>query len=110
MLKYEYKPMEEHIMASEYGNDIITLTDEEGNELQFEHYGSVEMDGTIYVGLTELFDDPEKQLLSNANLIILKTVEDDGGEEIFVTIDDDDELKRVVKVFEDTFDDIVLDV
>ncbi len=109
MLKYEYKIMEEHIMNSEYGNDIVTLTDEDGNELQFEHYGSVEMDGTIYVGLTEIFDDPQKQLESSADFIILKTIEDDGGEELFVTIDDQDELKRVVKIFEETYDDIIFD-
>lgn len=96
-------------MDSEYGNDIITLTDEQGNDLQFEHFGSVEMDGTIYVGLIELFDDPKKQIESDGTLFILKTVEDDGGEEILVTIDDEDELKRVSKVFEETFEDLILD-
>lgn len=53
-------------MANEYGNDIITLTDESGTELQFEHFGSVEMDGTIYVGLIELFDDPKSSLKATA--------------------------------------------
>ncbi len=96
-------------MDSEYGNDIVTLTDENGMELQFEHFGSVEMDGTVYVGLIELFDDPQKQLESDGTLFILKTVEDDAGEEILVTIDDDDELSRVSKVFEDTFEDLILD-
>lgn len=95
-------------MANEYGNDIITLTDEDGKELQFEHYGSVEMDGTVYVGLIEVFDDPQKQLESDGTLFILKTVEDDAGEEILVTIDDE-ELARVSKVFEETFEDLVLD-
>ena len=96
-------------MDSEYGNDIVTLTDENGMELQFEHFGSVEMDGTVYVGLIELFDDPQKQLESDGTLFILKTVEDDAGEEILVTIDDADELSRVSKVFEDTFEDLILD-
>lgn len=96
-------------MANEYGNDIITLTDESGTELQFEHFGSVEMDGTIYVGLIELFDDPKKQLESDGTLFILKTIEGDAGEEILVTIDDDDELNRVSRVFEETFEDLILD-
>ena len=96
-------------MANEFGNDIITLPDESGVELQFEHFGSVEMDGTIYVGLIELFDDPQKQLESDGTLFILKTIEDDAGEEILVTIDDDDELERVSRVFEDTFEDLILD-
>ncbi len=96
-------------MANEYGNDIVTLTDELGNELQFEHFGSVEVDGIVYVGLIELFDDPQKQLESDGTLFILKTVEDDGGEEILVTIDDEEELSRVSKVFEETFEDLILD-
>lgn len=96
-------------MANDLGNDIVTLTDESGAELQFEHFGSVEMDGTIYVGLIELFDDPQKQLESDGTLFILKTVEDDAGEDILVTIDDEDELDRVSKVFEETFDDLILD-
>lgn len=95
-------------MANEYGKDIITLTDEDGKELQFEHYNSVEMDGTVYVGLIEVFDDPQKQLESDGTLFILKTVEDDAGEEILVTIDDE-ELARVSKVFEENDEDLVLD-
>ena len=95
-------------MANEYGKDIITLTDEDGKELQFEHYNSVEMDGTVYVGLIEIFDDPQKQLESDGTLFILKTVEDDAGEEILVTIDDD-ELERVSKVFEENYEDLILD-
>ena len=95
-------------MNSEYGNDIITLTDEDGRELQFEHFGSVEVDGTIYVGLIEVFDDPQKQLESDGTLVILKTVEDDSGDEILVTIDDE-ELKMVSKVFEEKFEDLILD-
>lgn len=95
-------------MSNDYGNDIITLTDEDGRELQFEHFGSVEVDGTVYVGLIEIFDDPQKQLESDGTLFILKTVEDDAGEEILVTIDDD-ELEKVSKVFEETYDDLILD-
>lgn len=95
-------------MSNEYGNDIITLTDEDGRELQFEHFGSVEVDGIVYVGLIEVFDDPKKQIESDGTLFILKTVEDDSGEEILVTIDDD-ELEKVSKVFEETYEDLILD-
>ena len=95
-------------MSNEYGNDIITLTDEDGRELQFEHFGSVEVDGIVYVGLIEVFDDPKKQIESDGTLFILKTVEDDSGEEILVTIDYD-ELEKVSKVFEETYEDLILD-
>ncbi len=87
-------------MASEYGNDILTLTDEEGNELEFEHIASVEVDGQTYVGLTEIFDDPAKMLESDGQLIIMRSIEDNTGDTVLVTLDSNEELARVVKEFE----------
>ena len=87
-------------MASEYGNDYLTLTDEDGREIEFEHVASVEIDGETYVGLIEVFEDPAMQLQSDGQLVILKVIEDDAGEEVLVTIDNDEELTRAVKAFE----------
>lgn len=92
-----------------FEGEIVTLTDEFGNDLQFEHYGSLEMDGTVYVGLIEITDDPKAKLQNNGTLFLLKTVEDDNGEELLVTIDDDDELKRVIALFEEEYDDLIVD-
>lgn len=87
-------------MASEYGNDFVVLTDEEGREIEFEVLGSIEYDGLTYVGLVERFDDPAMQLQSDGQMVILKAIEDDNGEELLVTIDDE-ELRAVVPVFEE---------
>ena len=92
-------------MASEFGNDILTLTDEEGNELEFELIATVEVDGQIYVGLTEVFDDPAKMLESDAQLIIMRSIEDSSGEAVLVTLDSNEELSRVVKEFEKILDE-----
>ncbi len=91
-----------------FGKDIVTLTDEFGRDIDFEIYGTVEMDGTVYVGLLEIFDDPQKQFEKEPDLFILKTVEDAGGEEILVTFEDEDELNRVVELFEEEYDDVIL--
>ncbi len=92
-------------MDSEYGNDILTLTDEDGNELEFEHIASVELDGQTYVGLVEVFDDPQKMLESDGTLVIMKSVEDNTGDTILVTLDSNEELERVVKEFEKILDE-----
>ena len=96
-------------MEMGFEGEIVTLTDEFGNDIQFEHYGSLEMDGTVYVGLIEITDDPNAKLMNNGTLFLLKTVEDDGGEEILVTIDDEDELKRVIALFEEEYEDLIVD-
>ena len=85
---------------ADYGNDILALTDDLGNELQFEVLAAVELDGETYLGLTELFDDPQKMIESDAQLIIMKQVEDSSGEITLVTLDSNEELERVVREFE----------
>lgn len=87
-------------MANEYGNDYVVLTDEEGRELEFEVLGSVECDGMTYVGLVEQFDDPQAQLESDGQLVVLKAIEDDNGEEVLVTIETD-ELAKVLPLLEE---------
>lgn len=78
---------------------IITLTDEEGNENQFEHIATCELDGCTYYALVPLdgIEDEEGEY------VILKIDVDDDGEEILVTIDDDDEFERVADYFDDKF-------
>ena len=87
-------------MANEYGNDFVVLTDEDGREIEFEVLGSIEYDGLTYVGLIEQFDDPAAQLESDGRMIVLKAIEDDNGEELLVTIDDE-ELAAVLPAFEE---------
>ena len=87
-------------MANEYGNDFVVLTDEDGREIEFEVLGSVDCDGITYVGLVEQFDDPAAQLESDGRMIVLKAIEDDNGEELLVTIDDE-ELANVLPAFEE---------
>lgn len=85
---------------ADYGNDIIALTDEEGRELQFEIVAEVEVDGETYLGLIEIFDDPQQMIESDGQLVIMKSVEDNSGETILVTLDSNEELTRVVKEME----------
>jgi uncharacterized protein YrzB (UPF0473 family) len=77
--------------------DIYTLTDVEGNESQFELLASAEIDGIVYLALEPMDDNPDD------SYVILKLVTDENGEEVLVTIDDDDEFDRIADMFEDEF-------
>ena len=77
-----------------YGDEIFTLTDEDGNENEFELLGSTEIDGCTYLALEPVAENPEGEY------VILK-MEKDGEEDILDTIDDDDEFDRVADYFED---------
>ena len=75
-------------MADEiFDTEIITLTDEDGNEIEFEVIASLEIDGNIYYALMPVADN------ENGDCVILKLEKDENGEDILSTIDDDDEYE-----------------
>ncbi len=76
--------------------NIFTLTDEEGNESEFELIGELEIDDTTYLALIPLEGDEDEY-------VVLKVEVDENGDELLVTIDDDDEFDRVADAFEDSF-------
>lgn len=75
--------------------EIFTLTDEEGNENQFELIGSHELDGITYLALVPIDNNDDDEY------VILKVEQDEDGEDMLVTIDDDDEFDRIADIFDD---------
>jgi uncharacterized protein YrzB (UPF0473 family) len=76
--------------------NIFTLTDEEGNESEFELLGEMVIDETTYLALIPLGGDEDEY-------VVLKVEVDENGDELLVTIDDDEEFDRVADAFEDSF-------
>lgn len=83
-------------MSDLYGDDIITITDEDGKEYVLEVLAVLELDGTDYYALVpaEASDDEDLEVS------ILKAVDEDG-EEVLCAIEDEDELERVYGVMMD---------
>lgn len=84
---------------NEYTPDLFELIDEEGNKKQFELFDAAEINGEQYYAMLPAVED-EDFLDSDCDLIILKSVEEDG-EEILASIDDDDEFETVSRFFLD---------
>ncbi|MBQ4135557.1 MAG: DUF1292 domain-containing protein [Clostridia bacterium] len=84
-------------------DNIITLTDENGVEVEFEIIADYEKDGNKYFAMFP----PEDEADENSDIVeyvILKLVTDEeSGEEFFVSIDDDDELDDIADYFDDLF-------
>ena len=84
--------------------DVVTLTDENGEELDFVVLGEAEIDGVVYMAL-EPVENP------NEEFVILKQVAAEDGAIDLVSIEDDDEFERVSDFFEDElFGEIDYDV
>ena len=91
-------------MSDEYGNDFITLIDEDGQEVELEHLDTVEYNGNTYMAFL-----PAKMELEDSYELIIMKVEKENGEDILVTLDDEDELGEMFQIFserlEDSFED-----
>ena len=78
-------------MSEEFGSDFITVTDDDGNSFELEHLDTLELDGETYMAFLPADMDENSE---DYGIVLLKTVEE-NGEEMFVTIDDPEELERV---------------
>ena len=82
-------------MSEEYGNDFISISDEDGNEFELELLDSFEVDGTNYmVFLPANMDEDDEDF----GLVIMKIV-DENGEEVLSTLDSDEELDKVYNIY-----------
>ncbi|MBM6897825.1 DUF1292 domain-containing protein [Pseudoflavonifractor capillosus] len=82
-------------MSEEYGPDFVTVTDEDGNEFELEHLGTLEHKGNTYMAFVPADMDEDDE---NFGLILLRVMED-NGEQILADIDDQDELDEVHEQF-----------
>lgn len=90
---------------ADFISDIITLTDEDGIEHSFELVDTIERDGTLYVALITGADNPDL-LEGDGNLVIMKAVAEESGEEILELIEDDDEFETISEVFMERLGDL----
>ena len=83
-------------------DNLITLTDENGEEVEFEIITDYEKDGNRYFAMVPPESDNDDSDI--VEYVILKlAVDEETGEEYFVSIDDDDELDDVADYFDDLF-------
>ena len=76
---------------SDFSENYITITDEDGVDYELEILSTLEFQGALYYALAPAADDDEEGELE---VSILKAVEEDG-EEILVAIEDEAELESV---------------
>ena len=92
-------------MADEYGPDLVTVLDDDGNEYTFELMDAIETDDGRFVALLPVYDDPSEEVNDDGELIIL-SVDDSTGEELLVQIEDDDLFEEIAGIFEERLSDL----
>ena len=72
-----------------YEPDIISVTDDDGNELLFELLERYETDNDVYVAITKYNETDEDIVDGDYEVITLKVETDDNGDEYLVEIEDE---------------------
>lgn len=86
---------DEAIEAETYERELVTLTDENGVDIEFEIIGRMSYNNNEYIALMSEDNDD--------NYLILKREIEENGDESYVTIEDDDEFDAVADAFDDEF-------
>ena len=97
----EHEKEVQDTMSEEFGPTFVTVTDDEGREIELEHLDTMEFNGNTYMAFfpAEYADADEEPVDDEEyGLIILKVIQE-NGEEILSTIDDEEELMAVYEQF-----------
>lgn len=87
-------------MNDEFGPNFVTLTDDEGNDIELEYVDALEHNGTTYMAFFPVVeeDSEDEENEEEYGLVILKS-QMENGEEFLVTIDDEEEIDKVYVLF-----------
>ena len=82
-------------MSEEFGSDFITIVDDDGAEFELEVLDTMDYKGQSFAFLPANMDEEDPDY----GIIILRSVFDENGDELFESIDDDEELQDVYEHF-----------
>ena len=92
--------MDEQNVLQEEEASVLTLTDENGVETDFEYLDCVEYQGAEYLVLIPLAEDA-------GQLVILKVEPVDEENENYMAVEDEDTLNAVYQIFKERYKDIL---
>ena len=85
-------------MSEEFGPSFITLTDEDGNDIELEYVDALEYEGQTYMAFFPAVEDEADEESEDYGLVILKSVME-NSEELLSTLDDEAELEKIYELF-----------
>ncbi len=92
--------MEDLEQLNEEESNILSLTDENGEEVEFEYLDSVELNGKEYLVLMPAEEDAEE-------IVILEVEPVDEETENYLSVSDEEILNAVYGIFKERYKDIL---
>ncbi|NLD03552.1 MAG: Holliday junction resolvase RuvX, partial [Clostridiales bacterium] len=97
----ENKDLPPEFEEEEEFDNIVELTDEDGVTTAFEYQATIELDGAEYVVLMAPEEDEDDE---EGSVVIMK-IEEQDGEDVYVSVDDDDVAQKVFDLFLEYLDE-----
>ena len=91
---------DEKILTEEEENSLLTLTDENGNDVEFEYLDCIDYEGKEYLVLIPNEEDADE-------LVILEVEPVDEETENYLAVEDEAVLNAVYAIFKERFKDIL---
>ena len=91
---------DEKILQEEEESSIITLTDEKGQDTEFEYLDCIEYEGKEYLVLIPAQEDADE-------IVILEIEPVDEENENYISVENEDTLNAVYEIFKDRFKDVL---
>ena len=92
-------------MNDEFGADLITLIDDEGEEHEFEILDVIDNDEGCFYALLPTFDDPQDEVDSEGTYSFFEAIEEDGEQQL-AEVEDEELLDRLAEIFEKHFEEL----
>ena len=83
----------------EMEDNIIELTDENGETTQFEYLTTIEHEDKLYVVLMVLEGAADEASEDEGEVLILEIAKDENGEDVYVSVEDDAVSEQVFNKF-----------
>jgi uncharacterized protein YrzB (UPF0473 family) len=83
-------------MSEDYGSDYITIIDDDGQEFELEVLDTMDYNGETYMAFLPADMDENDP---DYGMIILRVVQDENGDDLYESIDDEDQLQDVYEHF-----------
>ena len=90
----------ENIMSEEEEVSVLTLTDENGADVNFEYLDCIDYEGKEYLVLLPMEEDA-------AELVILEVEPVDEENENYLAVEDEATLNAVYDIFKEKFQDVL---
>ena len=84
-----------------FGNDLVSVVDENGVQHTFEELDRIETDEGRFIALLPVYSEAQDIIDDDGELIILSVVEDEDGEVYLEPIEDEKLFNKIGDIFEE---------